>query len=79
VGEFNPKNANEYDWDWYISIPVVRGGVQPEFVAHAGKYTEISIPVVRGGVQPILIRLMSILVQNFNSRGAWGSSTRRNV
>ena len=107
--------------DKAISIPVVRGGVQPP---HAGRdpgwhnfnsrgawgsstvvapvsslILVISIPVVRGGVQPVHLRRPSspyprfqfpwcvgefniskekgfLMRNHFNSRGAWGSSTR---
>jgi len=52
VGEFNLEKIAEFSNGEWISIPVVRGGVQ-------------------------LVKKKSILKGDyFNSRGAWGSSTR---
>ena len=58
------------------SIPVVRGGVQPNVVSGLDSTLTISIPVVRGGVQRRWLWAVCCL-WNFNSRGAWGSSTGR--
>ena len=60
----------------WISIPVVRGGVQRELMAKYGLSQSISIPVVRGGVQPEKRQRIRLGLVYFNSRGAWGSSTR---
>ncbi len=75
MGKFNVKLTNTAQKDIAISIPVLRGEVQPVRLALSAVLLYISIPVLRGEVQRISLRGLPVFKTNFNSRTAWGSST----